>query len=215
MTVETARAEKRPFTGDHARSYDKKAEQFGWVDPDILFGLAFRHIVPGQTVLDIGIGTGLGSILFHRAGLRVFGLDNSPEMLALCREKAFVEELWEHDVTRTPYPLADGSVDNAVSTGLLHVFEDLSGVFGEIGRILKPGGVFVFAVPRSDSDAPDTLNMPGMSGYPGATLFLHSRDTIACLAQESGFELLQALEYSSSAIRLCKLNFLACLIRRR
>jgi SAM-dependent methyltransferase len=66
-------------------AYDGEAEATGWLGPEVAFGLAYQHIQPGQSVLDIGIGTGLGSVLFRKAGLKVYGMDVSPEMLEACR----------------------------------------------------------------------------------------------------------------------------------
>ncbi len=78
---------RKAFTGDHVQQYDQKTLQANWLDPDIVFGLAYRYITPGESILDVGIGTGLSSILFHRAGLEVHGLDFSSEMLEVCAQK--------------------------------------------------------------------------------------------------------------------------------
>jgi SAM-dependent methyltransferase len=42
----------------------------------------------GQPVLDVGCGTGRLSIDYRSQGIDIDGVDNSPEMLALCRERA-------------------------------------------------------------------------------------------------------------------------------
>ena len=42
----------------------------------------------GQPVLDVGCGTGRLLLDFMAQGIDIDGVDNSPEMLALCREKA-------------------------------------------------------------------------------------------------------------------------------
>jgi ubiquinone/menaquinone biosynthesis C-methylase UbiE len=47
----------------------------------------------GQPVLDVGCGTGRLMLDYMADGLDVDGVDNSPEMLALCREKAQQREL--------------------------------------------------------------------------------------------------------------------------
>lgn len=205
---------KKPFTGEHARHYDQKAAQAGWLDPDILFGLAYRHVEPGQTLLDVGIGTGLASALFHRAGLKVVGLDRSGEMLALCRKKGFADELFEHDITAPPYPLADGAVDHAVCSGLLHIFADLSVIFTEVGRVMRKGGVFAFAVFHSDAEKVEEWCMEGRQGYPSAVLYRHPVSSLAEMAECSGFELAQSLRYTSSAIGRKEMEFRACLVRR-
>jgi ubiquinone/menaquinone biosynthesis C-methylase UbiE len=55
---------------------------------EVLFGLAYEYLSPGDTVLDVGIGTGLSTYLFYKAGLRVYGVDGSETMLDICRKKA-------------------------------------------------------------------------------------------------------------------------------
>ena len=72
-----------------ARFYDDTAAATGWLGPQVAFDLMRDHLRPGQTLLDLGIGTGLSSALFREAGLRVHGLDGDPEMLAVCRWKGF------------------------------------------------------------------------------------------------------------------------------
>lgn len=49
--------------------------------------MAYEQIQPGQSILDIGIGTGLRSILFRKAGLTVHGMETSQDMLEACRTK--------------------------------------------------------------------------------------------------------------------------------
>ncbi len=55
--------------------------------PDRFF---FRDLIDrsGQPVLDVGCGTGRLLLDFMADGLDVDGVDNSPEMLSICREKA-------------------------------------------------------------------------------------------------------------------------------
>ena len=44
-------------------AYDDEAEACGWFGPEVVLGLAYKCVQPGQSILDIGIGTGLGSVL--------------------------------------------------------------------------------------------------------------------------------------------------------
>lgn len=71
-----------------ASDYDRKAEEYDWRGPEVAFGLSYAFVSPGESVLDIGIGTGLSSVLFHKAGLRVYGMDVSPQMLEACSGKS-------------------------------------------------------------------------------------------------------------------------------
>ena len=128
----------------YEEDYDHIAELTGWLGPEIAFGLMYKFIHPGETILDIGIGTGLSSILFHKAGLRVYGMDTSEEMLTKCGSKCFTAGLTQHDLTSLPYPYSDKSMDHAVCIGVLNFFEDLNPVFQETGRLLKDNGLFAF-----------------------------------------------------------------------
>ncbi len=47
-------------------SYDQEAEATGWFGSEILFGLSFKFVQTRQTILDLGIGTGLSAELFHK-----------------------------------------------------------------------------------------------------------------------------------------------------
>ncbi len=72
-------------------TYDEEAEATGWYGPEVAFGLAFKYLRPGQSILDLGIGTGLAAVLFRQAGLKVYGMDVAPEMLDACRGKGFTD----------------------------------------------------------------------------------------------------------------------------
>lgn len=56
-----------------------------WEDTLFFRELISRH---GQPVLEIGCGTGRLLLDYRAAGITIDGLDNSPEMLAICRDKA-------------------------------------------------------------------------------------------------------------------------------
>ena len=86
-TLIVYRAMKNIDQVDIIAFYDKEAEATGWYGPEVAFGLTFAHIQSGQSMLDIGIGTGLGSILFLKAGLEIHGMDISLQTLDACRKK--------------------------------------------------------------------------------------------------------------------------------
>ncbi len=45
------------------RIYDQEAKATGWLGPEITFGLTYTYVNAGDRLLDLGIGTGLGSVL--------------------------------------------------------------------------------------------------------------------------------------------------------
>lgn len=127
-----------------AAAYENKTEKANWLGPDVMFGMSYRYVHAGEKILDMGIGTGLCSELFHRAGLLVYGMDISAEMLKVAASKGFTDELREHNLAETPYPYADNSMDHVVCGGVMHIFADPSPIIREAARIIRIGGVFVF-----------------------------------------------------------------------
>ena len=108
----------------------------------------FAAIADGETVLDVGTGTGVVAITAARAGGRVKGLDLTPELLIQARENASVAghdeiEWLEGDAEQLPYP--DNSFDVVVSQ-FGHMFAPRPNVVvAEMRRVLKPSGRIAFA----------------------------------------------------------------------
>ena len=178
-------------------AYDEEAEAAGWFGPEVAFGLTYAHVQPGQSILDIGIGTGLGSILFLKAGLEIHGVDISPQMLDACRRKGF-SSLYLHDLSTTPYPFDSDSFDHAVCTGVFNFFSDLSPVFKEAGRIIRRGGLFAFVVgDRSENEAHAVeVGAEHTKSEKAITMYLHSAKQIAELMAMYGFEALRDLSFT-------------------
>lgn len=139
-----------------AAAYDAEAEATGWLGPEIAFGLAYEYLSPGQSILDLGIGTGLASVLFRKAGLRVHGMDIAQEMLAACRWKGF-DDLTRRDLAEPPYPYVSESYDHVICSGVLNFLSGPSPVFAETARLLKPGGMFILIV--GDRDGQEDLEL--------------------------------------------------------
>ncbi|HEY7561464.1 MAG TPA: methyltransferase domain-containing protein [Gaiellaceae bacterium] len=107
-----------------------------------------RHaaIEPGETVLDLGCGAGIDSILAaRRAGPdgRVLALDFLPDMLERTTAAAAEAELdniepVEGDMEAIPLP--DASVDHVISNGVINLAPRKSRVLAECARVLRPGG---------------------------------------------------------------------------
>ena len=184
---------------DAAIDYDRQKKIWGWHGPEVVFGLIYECISPGQSVLDIGIGTGLGSALFHKAGLRVHGMDISPAMLAVCEKKGFAEDLRIHDLTVSPYPYDAASFDHAVSVGVLNHFEDLSTVFAEAARVLKENGVFAFVVDDRKEDEAARFEVEHNGSQ--VALFRHSEALVNRYLRDTDFELLSKVEFRMAGHR--------------
>jgi predicted TPR repeat methyltransferase len=178
-------------------TYDEEAEATGWYGPEVAFGLTYAHVQPNQSMLDIGIGTGLGSILFLKAGLEIHGMDISPQMLDACRCKGF-SSLHLHDLSKTPYPFDSESIDHAVCTGVFNFFSNLSPIFQEACRIIRKGGLFVFVVgDRSENEAHSIeVEAEHTKSEKNVTMYLHSAKQITELMARYGFEPLRDLSFT-------------------
>lgn len=99
--------------------------------------------VAGLRVLDLGCGTGRHALRLARQGAEVVGLDLSPGMLAVAARRAegldLDLDLALHDL-HDPLPLAAASVDRVVASLVLEHLRDLDAFYGEVARVLRPGG---------------------------------------------------------------------------
>ena len=176
-------------------AYDEEAEATGWYGPEVIFGLTYAHVQPGQSMLDIGIGTGLGSILFRKAGLEIHGMDISPQMLDACRSKGF-SSLHLHDLGKTPYPFDSESIDHAVCAGVFNFFSDLSPVFQETSRILRKGGLFVVGDRSENEVHAIEVGAEHTKSEKTVTMYIHSGKQIAEWMARYGFEPLRSLSFT-------------------
>ncbi len=104
-------------------------------------------VEPGMDLLDVACGTGNATIPAARAGARATGLDFSPELLAIARERAsdaMVEVDWvEGDAQELPFE--DASFDRVIST-FGHMFApDHRRTADEMRRVCRPGGTIAVA----------------------------------------------------------------------
>jgi len=92
-----------------------------------------------HTVIDLGCGTGLSTMVWQGKADHIIGVEPSADMLAAARENlpniAFVQAFSDNT------GLADGIADIITCSQSFHWMEPVS-TLNEIARLLKPGGVF-------------------------------------------------------------------------
>ena len=131
---------------EFASTYDSLAKQYNCYGHEVLFGMCYEYIKLGDSLLDLGIGTGLSSVLFAKSGLNITGLDESLEMLKECRKKGFANEIKQYNIQDVPLPYSDNAFSHIVCCGVFHFFGDLLPTIKEAYRILRPNGIFAFTI---------------------------------------------------------------------
>jgi len=123
---------------------------------------SLRTLEAGERVVDIGSGGGFDCfIAAQQVGPdgRVVGIDMTQEMLDKSRATAaamgmdhveFREGLLEN------MPVEDGWADVVISNGVINLCADKRRVFGEIARVLRPGGTLQFADIANGAPVPES-----------------------------------------------------------
>ncbi len=118
------------------------------------------HLRSGETVIDLGCGGGIDTLLAARAVApagKAIGLDTLPEMLEVAARNAADAGIRNAEWVRgeiEAIPLPDASVDVAISNGVVNLSPRKSRAFAEIFRILRSRGRMVAADIVVDEDLP-------------------------------------------------------------
>jgi len=144
MTPERRQQRLRRYCDRHANSYDW---QMGFFDRHLFAGSRdwVCSRAAGQ-VLEVAIGTGL-NLAHYPAGVRLTGIDHSPGMLRIARDRAgqlgLAADLRQGDAQALEFP--DASFDTAVCTFSLCAVPDDRTAVAEMARVLRPGGLLLLA----------------------------------------------------------------------
>jgi predicted TPR repeat methyltransferase len=168
----------------YAAEYDGQIPAYECYLAEALFGLCYEYVRPGETLLDLGIGSGLSAAPFAKAGLQVYGMDFSESMLDLCRAKGIAVELRRHDLQNIPWPYDNRAFDHVICCGVMHFIAGLDALFAEAARLLRPGGLFAFtikwpAVPNPERHSYEQVTSDGLD------VFAHSLVYVADLLRRN------------------------------
>lgn len=136
-----------------ARRYDRHAVLEREVGSRLLDRLAFQRRVPTR-IIDLGSGTGHCCAVLKRRfrGAEVIGLDDSVAMSQALRSRSgFVYPLRAVCADLTLLPFADRSTDLLFSNLALQWCQDFIKLSEGLRRILRPGGLLLFAMLGPDS----------------------------------------------------------------
>jgi SAM-dependent methyltransferase len=173
--------------------------------------LRYADIRPGETILDLGCGGGIDTILAARrtgSGGRVIALDFLPEMLE--RTAAAAREAGLHNVETLlgeleSIPLPDSTVDLVISNGVVNLSPRKARVAAECARVLRPSGHLCIADLTVDQQVlpPEILTQP--AAWAGCIAGALSETDIVGKLERAGFRDVQVVHRESLSIDDCAL----------
>ncbi|MBN2178287.1 MAG: arsenite methyltransferase [Deltaproteobacteria bacterium] len=122
--------------------------------------LSMAGLKKGESVLDLGSGAGFDALLAAKevgeTG-RVTGIDMTPEMIEKAERNAI-----DHKASNVMFrlgeienlPVESGTIDVVLSNCVINLSPDKESVYGEIFRVLKPGGRIVISDVLRSGDLP-------------------------------------------------------------
>ncbi len=153
--------------------YDGMAEK--WWSDDVRWIRVLKNMVPGRLswfdtridwagkdVLDLGCAGGFMSEAIAARGARVTGVDPAEKAIAAARAHAEATGLDIRYRVGTGEDLRDedASFDAVVCVDVLEHVADLDRVLGQVARVLRPGGLFLF----------DTINRNPVARFAAITM---------------------------------------------
>jgi trans-aconitate 2-methyltransferase len=121
----------------NAALYEDK-HSFVWKEAGAVFDLLAPR--PGESILDVGCGTGQLTAAIAAAGASVTGIDSSAEMIGKARQNYPALRFEVADAGNLNF---HAQFDAAFSNAVLHWIREAGSVAGGVSRALKPGGRFV------------------------------------------------------------------------
>lgn len=120
--------------------------------PSIIFAEVSACTPEGPLdILDIGCGTGLCGVLFQNRSRNLVGVDLSPKMIDVAREKHVYTAL--HVASMNDFMATETAMyDLILAADVLIYLGDLSESFTNVHRVLRSGGRFAFSVENYDGE---------------------------------------------------------------
>ena len=124
--------------------------------PVSLWGLKHLDINPDDIILDVGCGGGININRMAKQAKMVYGVDYSIESVKLSSEVNRQEihdgkvKVLEGNVAKLPFE--DNTFDIVTAFETVYFWPDIEKCFGEVKRVLKPGGIFLIGMESNGSD---------------------------------------------------------------
>ncbi|MCC5602676.1 class I SAM-dependent methyltransferase [Nostoc favosum] len=153
----------------------------------------------GESILDLGCGTGQLTEKIAQAGAEVMGVDHAPAMIGKAREN------YPHirfDVADATNFQVDKPLDAVFSNAVLHWVKEADSAIASIHQSLKPGGRFVAefggkgnvqAIATALESALEAINISAQALNPW---YFPSIGEYATLLEQQGFDVIHAMLFA-------------------
>jgi predicted TPR repeat methyltransferase len=138
-----------------SRFDDALTRGLSYKGPELLFTCVREASGPNfhvGSMLDLGCGTGLGAVPFRPFVDRLAGVDLSPNMVELARDKKIYDQLAVSDIMTFLAGEAPGGHHLILAADVFAYFADLAPVIAASARGLAPDGVLAFTVETHGGD---------------------------------------------------------------
>lgn len=169
--------------------------------------IALASLKEGETVLDLGSGAGFDCFLAaNKVGIsgKVIGVDMTPEMVSRARTNAAKGNYKNVEFRLGEIenlPVADNSIDVAISNCVINLSPDKRKVFSEILRVLKPGGRMIIADIVLLKKLPEFIEK-SIEAYVGCLSGAIMRDDYIDIIRDVGFRQIKIMDESPFPIEL-------------
>ena len=148
------------------------------------------HAARFGTMLDLGCGTGLAGAAFRPHVDWLVGVDLSPKMVEVARQKGLYDKLAVGDIAAY---LGEERAANAqhhlvIAADVFAYVGDLPDVCASVAAVMAPGGMFAFTVETHDGDG----------AIVGAKMrYAHGEKFVRDVVRDAGFSVVELMRASS------------------
>lgn len=170
---------------DHyAKDYDTQMKQIlRYQLPELIEDALMPYLTEKKDILDLGCGSGLIGAMLQPYRPKIIGIDLSSRMLDVAKHKQCYDQLIHADLIKGMCELTQ-QFDFIIAADVFVYIGDLSSVFTEVKKLLKPKGLFCFSTEIASAG----YQLQVSARYAHAPSYIHT------LAEENGFEMMKGEE---------------------
>jgi ubiquinone/menaquinone biosynthesis C-methylase UbiE len=211
MTKASPRGDVKMTTGDRLRDYTLRSKNYGkhvkTYSDRKLYEKMFRPLkgldLKETDLLDLGCGIGLSSIHLKDKVKAVYYLDDSYEMINEGLKRGIIDpnNVIIHNFAKDPLPFDEERFDMIIARYCIHDVKDKLKLFTEIGRVLKPSGLFqvvdMYAIDELSRDFCNTIHSWKTHSDVPVDTFIDLLGTYENLPRKSGMTVVSINFYKS------------------